>query len=76
MAAKYGLAQPELGSRVNWGFLDLCSRSSRHRPGIGQDPPAGFTRHPDTLEGFLKRFDEYCQARIMPTFESGATATG
>jgi hypothetical protein len=28
MAAKYGLAQPELGSLVNWGFLYSSRRAS------------------------------------------------
>jgi hypothetical protein len=34
---------------------------------MGKIRRAGFTRHSDTLEGFLKRFDEYRRARIIPT---------
>jgi hypothetical protein len=35
---------------------------------LGKIRRAGFVRHPDTLEGFFKRFDEYRRARIIPTF--------
>ena len=35
---------------------------------LGKIRRAGFTRHADTLEGFVKRFDEYRRARIIPAF--------
>ncbi len=77
MAAKYGLAQPELGSLVNWGFLEFMFAIEYDIVlAMGKIRRAGFTRHPDTLEGFLKRFDEYRRARIIPTFEPRARATG
>ncbi len=69
MAAKYGLAQPELGSLVNWGFLEFMFAIKYDIVlAMGKIRRAGFVRHPDTLEGFLKRFDEYRRARIIPTF--------
>ena len=77
MAAKYGLAQPELGSRVNWGFLDFMFAIEYDIVlALGKIRRAGFTRHPDTLEGFLKRFDEYRRARIIPTFEFRGNGNG
>ena len=69
MAAGYGLAQPELGSLANWGFLEfLFAIEYDIVLALGKIRRAGFVRHPDTLEGFLKRFDEYRRARIIPTF--------
>jgi hypothetical protein len=35
---------------------------------LGRIRRAGFVRHPDTLEGFYRRFDDYRRARIIPTF--------
>jgi hypothetical protein len=35
---------------------------------LGKIRRAGFTRHPDTREGFFRRFDEYRRARVIPTF--------
>jgi hypothetical protein len=35
---------------------------------LGEIHRAGFARHPDTLEGFYRRFDDYRRARIIPTF--------
>jgi nucleoside-diphosphate-sugar epimerase len=69
MAAKYGLAQPELGSLVNWGFLEFMFAIEYDIVlALGKIRRAGYTKHPDTLDGFLKRFDEYRRARIIPTF--------
>jgi nucleoside-diphosphate-sugar epimerase len=69
MAAKYELAQPELGPLVNWGFLEFIFAIEYDIVlALGKIRRAGFVRHPDTLEGFLKRFDEYRRARIIPTF--------
>ena len=34
---------------------------------LGKIRRAGFARHPDTIEGFFRRFDEYRHARIIPT---------
>ena len=69
MAAKHGLAQPELGSLVNWGFLEFMFAIEYDLVlALGKIRRAGFTRHPDTTEGFFKRFDEYRRARIIPTF--------
>ena len=69
MAAKYGLAQPELGSLVNWGFLEFMFAIEYDIVlALGKIRRAGFVRHPDTLEGFYRRFDEYRRARIIPTF--------
>jgi nucleoside-diphosphate-sugar epimerase len=69
MAAKFGLAQPELGPLVNWGFLEFMF-AIEYDIVLAMDKirRAGFTRHPDTLEGFYRRFDEYRRARIIPTF--------
>ncbi len=69
MAGRYGLDQPELGPLVNWGFLEfLFAIEYDIVLALGKIRRAGFTRHPDTLEGFLSRFDEYRRARIIPTF--------
>ena len=69
MAAKYGLAQPELGSLVQWGFLEFMFAIEYDIVlALGKIRRAGFVRHPDTLEGFFRRFDEYRRARIIPTF--------
>jgi nucleoside-diphosphate-sugar epimerase len=69
MSARYGLVQPELGSLVNWGFLEfLFAIEYDFVLALGKIRRAGFTRQPDTLEGFLSRFDEYRRARIIPTF--------
>jgi nucleoside-diphosphate-sugar epimerase len=69
MAAKSGLAQPDLGSLVNWGFLEfLFAIEYDIVLALGKIRRAGFVRHPDTLEGFFKRFDDYRRARIIPTF--------
>ena len=55
MAAKYGLAQPELGSLVNWGFLEFMFAIEYDIVlALGKIRRAGFARHPDTLEGFLQ----------------------
>ena len=35
---------------------------------LGRIRRAGFVRHPDTLEGFHRRFDDYRRALIIPTF--------
>jgi nucleoside-diphosphate-sugar epimerase len=68
MAAKYGLAQPELGSLVNWGFLEfLFAIEYDIVLALGKIRRAGFARHPDTMEGFFRRFNEYRRARIIPT---------
>jgi nucleoside-diphosphate-sugar epimerase len=69
IAAKYELAQPELGSLVNWGFLEfLFAIEYDIVLALGKIRRAGFVRHPDTWEGFSRRFDEYRRARIIPTF--------
>ena len=69
MAAKYGLAQPELGPLVNWGFLEFMFAIEYDIVlALGKIRRAGFTSHPDTMDGFFKRFDEYRRARIIPTF--------
>jgi len=69
MAGRYGLVQPVLGSLVNWGFLEfLFGIEYDILLALGKIRRAGFTRHPDTLEGFLSRFGEYRRARIIPTF--------
>jgi nucleoside-diphosphate-sugar epimerase len=69
MAARYGLAQPELGPLVNWGFLEFMFAIEYDIVlALGKIRRAGFTRHPDTLVGFFKQFDEYRRARIIPTF--------
>jgi hypothetical protein len=53
---------------VNWGFLEfLFAIEYDIVLALGKIRRAGFTRHPDTLEGFLSRFDEYRRARIIPT---------
>jgi nucleoside-diphosphate-sugar epimerase len=68
MAAGYGLAQPELGSLANWGFLEfLFAIEYDIVLALGKIRRAGFARHPDTLEGCIRRFDEYRRARIIPT---------
>ena len=77
MAAKYGLAHPELGSLVNWRFLEFMFAIEYDIVlALGKIRRAGFTRHPDTLEGFMKRFDEYRRARIIPTFETTGKGNG
>jgi nucleoside-diphosphate-sugar epimerase len=69
MAAKYGLAQPELIPLVNWGFLEFMFAIEYDIVlALGKIRRAGFTRQPDSLEGFFRRFDEYRRARIIPTF--------
>jgi nucleoside-diphosphate-sugar epimerase len=69
MAVNYELAQPELGPLVNWGFLEfLFAIEYDIVLALGKIRRAGFTRHPDTTEGFFKQFDEYRRARIIPTF--------
>ena len=55
--------------------LSICSTPQTGSPRpvrVVRVPPidirrAGFTRHPDTIESFFKRFDEYRRARIIPT---------
>jgi hypothetical protein len=65
----YELAQPELGPLVNWAFLEfLLAIEYDIVLARGKIRRAGFTRHPDTTEGFFKQFDEYRRARIIPTF--------
>jgi nucleoside-diphosphate-sugar epimerase len=69
MAAKYGLAQPELGPLVNWGFLEFQFAIEYDIVlALGKIRRAGFARHSDTLEGFYRRFDDYRRAWIVPTF--------
>jgi nucleoside-diphosphate-sugar epimerase len=69
MAERYGLAQPDLGPLVNWGFLEFMFAIEYDIVlALGKIRRAGFTRHPDTTESFFKRFDEYRRARIIPTF--------
>jgi nucleoside-diphosphate-sugar epimerase len=69
MAAKYGLVQPELGPLVNWRFLEFMFAIEYDIVlALGKIRRAGFVRHPDTVESFFKRFDEYRRARIIPTF--------
>jgi hypothetical protein len=68
MAAKYGLAQPDLGSLVNWRFLEFMFAIEYDIVlALGKIRRVGFVRHPDTVEGFFTRFDEYRRARIIPT---------
>jgi hypothetical protein len=68
IAVKYGLAQPELGPLVNWGFLEfLLAIEYDIVLALGKIRRAGFTRHPDTVEGFFERFADYRRARIIPT---------
>jgi hypothetical protein len=68
MAGKYGLAQPELGSLVNWGFLEFLFAIEHDIVlALGKLRRAGFVRHPDTMESFFRRFDGYRRARIIPT---------
>ena len=67
MAAKYGPAQPDLVPLVNWGFLEfLFTIEYDIVLALGKIRRAGFARHPDTVEGFFERFDEYRRARIIP----------
>jgi nucleoside-diphosphate-sugar epimerase len=69
MAAKFGLAQPQLASLVNWGFLEFMFAIEYDIVlALGKIRRAGFVRQPDTLEGFYQRFDDYRRARIIPTF--------
>ena len=69
MAAKYELAQPELGPLVNWGFLEFMFAIEYDIVlALGKIRRAGFASHPDTVACFYKRFDEYRRARIIPTF--------
>jgi hypothetical protein len=59
----------ELGPLVKWGFLEfLFTIEYDIVLALGKIRRAGFARHPDTPEGFLKRFDEYRRARIIPAF--------
>ena len=68
MAAKYRLAQSDLGSLVNWGLLEFVFAIENDIVlALAKIRQAGFVRHPDTLEGFCRRFDEYRRARIIPT---------
>jgi hypothetical protein len=54
---------------VNWGFLEFMFAIEYDIvQALGKIRRAGFTRHPDTIEGFYKQFDEYRRARIIPTF--------
>jgi nucleoside-diphosphate-sugar epimerase len=69
MAARHGLAQPELAPLVNWRFLEFIFAIEYDIVlALGKIRRAGFARHPDTTEGFFKRFDEYRRAGIIPTF--------
>jgi hypothetical protein len=69
MAAKYGLAQPDLGPLVNWGFLEFMFAIEYDLLlALGKIRRAGFVRHPDTRESIFRRFDDYRRARIIPTF--------
>jgi hypothetical protein len=68
-AAKFGLAHSDLGSLVNWGFLEFMFAIEYDIVlALGKIRRAGFASHPDTTGGFFKRFDEYRRARIIPTF--------
>jgi nucleoside-diphosphate-sugar epimerase len=68
MAAKYGLVQPDLGSLVNWRFLEfLFAIEYDIVLALGKIRRAGFSRHPDTLGGFCRRFEEYRRAQIIPS---------
>jgi hypothetical protein len=69
MAAKYGLSQPDLGPLVSWGFLEFMFAIEYDIVlALGKIRRAGLTRHPDTVGGFFKRFDEYRRGRIIPAF--------
>ena len=37
---------------------------------LGKIRRAGFAAHPDTADRFLKRFDQYARAGIIPAFEN------
>jgi hypothetical protein len=53
---------------VNWGFLEFMFAIEYDIVlALGKFHRAGFVRHPDTVEGFYRRFDEYRRARIIPT---------
>jgi hypothetical protein len=69
LAAKSGLVQSDLVPLVNWGFLEFMFAIEYDIVlALGKIRRAGFARHPDTTEGFFKRFDEYRCARIIPNF--------
>lgn len=55
-----------IGSLVNWDFLEfLFAIEYDIVLALGKLRRAGFVRHPDTVEGFIRRFDEYRCARII-----------
>jgi hypothetical protein len=59
----------ELGPLVNWGFLEFMFAIEYDIVlALGKIRRAGFTRHPDTVGGFFKQFNEYRRARIIPAF--------
>ena len=69
MADRHELVQPQPESAVNGGFLEfLFAIEYDIVLALGKIRRAGFVRHPDTLEGFTRRFDDYRRARIIPTF--------
>lgn len=69
MAAKYNLVNSDLSTLVNWQFLEFMFAIDYDIVlALGKIRRAGFTGHPDTVEAFKLRFQQYRQERIIPDF--------
>jgi nucleoside-diphosphate-sugar epimerase len=70
ITARYGLKPLPFAKLVNWGFGEFMFNIDYDiMLALGKIRRAGFTAHPDTAERFLKRFDQYARAGIIPAFE-------
>jgi nucleoside-diphosphate-sugar epimerase len=71
ITAKYGLKPLPFAKLVNWGFGEFMFKIDYDIIlALGKIRRAGFTAHPDTAERFLKRFDQYALAGIIPALEN------
>jgi nucleoside-diphosphate-sugar epimerase len=66
-AEKQGLKFSNLTTLVNWKFLEFVFAIEFDVVlALGKIRRAGFTRHPDTMNEFKRRFDEYIREGILP----------
>lgn len=69
MATKYNLVHADLATLVNWQFLEFMFAIDYDIVlALGKIRRAGFTQHPDTVEAFKQRFQQYRHERIIPDF--------
>ncbi|AFY96965.1 SDR family oxidoreductase [Chamaesiphon minutus] len=70
MAKKYHLINSELSELVNWRFLEFMFAIDYDIVlALGKIRRAGFVKHPDTIDAFKLRFEQYRQERLIPNFD-------